>query len=85
MHLDHAYPATFEQLLLDWFTSLGMSLLDLKVESSDGLIVVRTISDRYLAESWCNYHLANAVLVLRTPAEHAAQPQLRVDWSAHLS
>lgn len=83
-HVDHAYPATFEQLLFDWFTGTGLALTDLTVKSNDGPVVLRWFENRSLASSWQEYHKKNAILVLRTPEEHAAQPQLRIDWSAYL-
>jgi hypothetical protein len=83
-HLDHASPATFEQLLYDWVIASSLPLQRLEVASNDGLVVQRSLKDRDLAQSWQEYHRANAVLVLRTPAEHAAQPQVRIDWSALL-
>lgn len=84
MHVDHAFPLTFEQLLFDWVCSTGLELKQITVESNDGPTVLRWLADRALAESWRAYHRAHAVLVLRTPAEHAAEPKHRVDWSSYL-
>jgi len=83
-HLDHAHPVTFEQLLFDWVVTTGLRLAQIQVESNDGTEVKRWLRDRQLAADWRKFHQQNAVLILRTPEEHAAQPQLRVDWSAYL-
>ncbi len=83
-HLDHAHPFTFEQLLHDWVAETSLRLDQIHVESNDGPVVKRWLRDRQLAAGWCEYHRQNAVLVLRTPEEHAAQPQLRVDWNAYV-
>ncbi len=83
-HLDHAYPLTFEQLLFDWVVETGLRLAQIQVESNDGPVVKRWLRDRQLAAEWRKFHQKNAVLILRTPEEHAAQPRHRVDWSAYL-
>ena len=84
MHVDHAHPATFEQLLYDWVVSTQRGLRDIEVVSNDGPVVLRWFGHPGLSMSWREHHRRHAVLVLRTPEEHAAQPQLRVDWSAFL-
>lgn len=84
-HLDHAAPNTFEQLLFDWLQSTGLQLLQIGIESTHGTTVLRTFTDRALAHSWQTYHQDRAELILRTPAEHAKQPRIRVDWGDYLS
>jgi len=82
--LDHAYPLTFEQLLFDWVVATGLRLDQIHVDSNDGLAVKRWLRDRQLAAEWRKFHQQNAVLILRLPEEHAAQPRHRVDWTAYL-
>ena len=84
LHLDHAHPMTYEQLLYDWVVQTGLNLQQIIVESNDGPVVKRWLRDRDLARSWQEHHQRHAVYELLTLAAHAAKPQLRIDWSLYL-
>jgi hypothetical protein len=89
MHVDHVYPNTFERLLFDWVSLMWdireEKVPDLKVGSTDGLVVLRYFENPYHADSWANYHRLCSELEVITPEEHARRPVIQMDWEPLLS
>lgn len=79
MHVDHAYPRTFDALLFGFCLENGINPLTVEVVEREGCL--HHIIDDEIRDSWWAYHRHYAELRLLSSVDNLKAKKARIDWS----
>jgi hypothetical protein len=79
--IDHIYPRTFNRLLYLFLRWWGASLMDIQIDSKEGVISAYLFNDWEIESEWCHWHQRLARLRAIPAEQYRAARLYHVNWS----